>query len=64
MDVITGLIIAVMVAVVAVLLAGVVTMARGGQTSLKYGNKLMRWRVILQGVVLLLLLGVWLASRV
>ena len=64
MDVITGIIIAVMVAVVVVLLAGVVTMARGGQTSLKYGNKLMRWRVILQGVVLLLLLGVWLASRV
>ena len=47
-------------AVVIVLLTGVVGMARGGDFNAKYGNKLMRLRVILQGlaVVLFLLLVV------
>ena len=34
----------------AVLFAGVITMGRGGEFNKKYGNKLMRWRVMLQGV--------------
>jgi len=47
-------------AVVIVLLTGVVGMARGGDFNAKYGNKLMRLRVILQGlaVVLFILLVV------
>lgn len=37
-----------------VLFAGLVTMARGGEVNRKYGNKLMRYRVLAQGVALLL----------
>ena len=36
-----------------VLFAGLFVMARGGETNRKYGNKLMRWRVIAQAVALL-----------
>lgn len=38
-----------------VLLAGVVVMAKGGEANAKWGNKLMRARVISQGVTLGLL---------
>ncbi len=31
---------------------GLVGMIKGGDFNAKYGNKLMRWRVILQGVAL------------
>lgn len=41
-------------AVVIVLLIGVVGMARGGDFNAKYGNKLMRARVILQGLAIVL----------
>jgi hypothetical protein len=41
-------------AVVIVLIAGVVGMARGGEFNAKYGNKLMRARVILQGLAIVL----------
>lgn len=34
---------------------GFYAMARGGEFNKKYGNRLMRYRVILQGVALLLL---------
>ncbi|MBX5454564.1 MAG: twin transmembrane helix small protein [Acidobacteriia bacterium] len=44
----------VMIAVLGVLLAGVVGLARGEDP--RRSNRLMRWRVILQGVALLLLL--------
>jgi hypothetical protein len=44
----------VMIAVLGVLLAGVVGLARGDDP--RRSNRLMRWRVILQGVALLLLL--------
>ncbi len=51
-------------AVVIVLLTGVAGMARGGDFNAKYGNKLMRLRVILQGLaVVLFLLLVLTASR-
>ena len=40
----------------AVLFAGLITMGRGGEFNKKYGNRLMRWRVSLQGVALLLFL--------
>ncbi len=42
-------------ATLAVLMAGVFTMARGGEFNQKYGNRLMRWRVILQGAAIVLL---------
>ena len=41
-------------ALLAVLFMGLFSMARGGAFNQKYGNKLMRWRVGLQGLVLLL----------
>jgi len=41
-------------AVVIVLLTGIVGMARGGDFNAKYGNKLMRLRVILQGLAIVL----------
>jgi len=51
-------------AVVIVLLTGIVGMARGGDFNAKYGNKLMRLRVILQGLaVVLFLLLVLTANR-
>jgi len=49
----TVLIIA-MVAVVGVLFFGLFTMARGGAYNQRNANKLMRWRVALQGVAILL----------
>jgi hypothetical protein len=43
-----------MFATLAVLLVGVVAFAFSPGLNAKYGNKLMRWRVILQGVALAL----------
>lgn len=43
-------------AVLAVLIAGVVLMGRGGELNKKYGNKLMIARVSLQWLIVLLLL--------
>lgn len=57
---VTLLVVGLMMATVGVLVAGVIVMARGGETNRKYGNKMMVWRVGLQaltlGVVVLLLL--------
>tara|TARA_A100001037_G_scaffold203185_1_gene181684 strand:- start:180 stop:392 length:213 start_codon:yes stop_codon:yes gene_type:complete len=51
-------------AVVIVLVAGLIAMARGGEFNRKYGNKLMRARVALQGVaIVLFLLFVFAASQ-
>lgn len=44
-----------MLATLGVLLFGVLTMARGGEFNRRYGNKLMRARVLLQGIALLIL---------
>lgn len=38
-----------------VLFSGLVVMAMGGEVNRKYGNKLMRWRIVCQGVALALL---------
>ena len=51
-----------MVATLGVLLFGVLTMARGGEFNQRYGNKLMRARVILQGVALLLFIIIMVLS--
>jgi hypothetical protein len=47
----------------AVLFAGVFTMARGGELNRKWGNKLMRARVVTQGLAILLLLALFLLNR-
>ena len=52
-----------LLAVLAVLLTGVVGMARGGSFNSKYGNILMRWRVVLQGAAVVLILIAVLLSR-
>ena len=49
-------------ATLAVLLTGVYGMARGGEFNRKYGNKLMRWRVALQGCAILILVAALLLS--
>jgi hypothetical protein len=47
--------------VLIVLIVGVVGMAKGGEFNRKYGNKLMRMRVVLQFVaIMLILLGAYL----
>lgn len=48
------------IAVLASLATGVVGMARGGEFNAKYGNKLMRARVILQGIAIVFFaLALW-----
>ena len=48
------LMIVAMLAVLAVLGVGLFSMASGGAFNRKYGNKLMRARVVLQGVAIIL----------
>ncbi|HKK97128.1 MAG TPA: twin transmembrane helix small protein [Marivita sp.] len=51
-------------AVVAVLLFGIGSFAKGGEFNKKYANKAMRWRIIAQfGAVVLILLFVWLRGE-
>lgn len=50
--------VAMMLAVLVSLSIGLFSMARGGEFNQKYGNKLMRLRVILQGIALLLFAAV------
>jgi len=45
-----------------ILLAGVVTMARGGEFNKKWGNKLMRLRIAFQAVTVLLIFILALAA--
>lgn len=49
------LLIVALVATVGALFAGLVVMARGAAANKKYGNVLMRWRVLLQFTALVLL---------
>ncbi len=53
-DVILALLAVTLIAVVAVLMAGVFGMAKGGRFNAKYGNAIMRARVILQGLAVVL----------
>jgi hypothetical protein len=51
-------------AVVAVLLFGIGSFAKGGDFNKKYANKAMRWRIIAQFLaVILILLFVWLRGE-
>ena len=55
MNVASGFLLALALAItLGVLFAGLITMARGGEFNRKHGNRLMRWRVIAQGVALLI----------
>ncbi|MCI5050249.1 MAG: twin transmembrane helix small protein [Rickettsiales bacterium] len=45
----------VMLGVVLALVVGIALMMRGGEANKKYGNKLMTWRVGLQGLSLVVL---------
>lgn len=51
------------VAVAASLFIGVFVMAKGGETSKKYSNKLMQARVMLQGLALILFVLAALSAR-
>jgi len=56
----TILMIITMVLVVLSLAVGLVTMAKGGEFNQKFGNKMMRLRVTLQGLALLFfVLAIW-----
>ena len=52
-----------MVVVVGVLFLGIFSMAIGGEFNKRYGNKLMRLRVITQLLAVLLLGGIMLISK-
>lgn len=57
------LIIAIMLLVAVILIAGLVVMAVGGKTNQKYGNKLMMARVGSQALVVFLLGIMFMVSR-
>lgn len=64
MSTILSIALAVMLVLVAgVLLMGVGSMARGGEFNRRNANKLMRWRVILQGVAVVIILLLWLVNQ-
>ena len=46
-----------LIAVGVVLILGIGTLFKGGETSKKYSNKLMQWRVLLQFLAILDLVG-------
>ena len=52
-----------MVATAGVLIAGIAVMVKGGETNAKYGNKMMVWRVALQGGALAMLGVLYLVSQ-
>ena len=60
--VLQALIVLAMLAVLGVLFIGVFAMVRGGEFNRKYGNKLMRLRVILQFTAVALIVAVLLAN--
>jgi len=49
--------------VLGILFTGLFAMARGGEFNRKYGNRLMRWRVIAQAVALVILALAFLLTR-
>ena len=51
---VTILLIATMAATLGVLIVGVVSMAKGGEFNARYGNKLMRLRILMQGIAVAL----------
>ncbi len=62
-EVLTVLVVVALVATLAVLLAGVVAMAKGGAFNRKWGNKLMRARVAMQALAVMLMFALFLLNR-
>ena len=52
-----------MAAVLGVLLMGIYSMGRGGEFNRKYGNLLMRWRIILQLVAVAVMLLIFYVNQ-
>ncbi|HJM92085.1 MAG: twin transmembrane helix small protein [Alphaproteobacteria bacterium] len=52
-----------LVAVLGVLLVGVYGMGRGGAFNAKHGNKLMRWRIILQLVAVAIMVTLFFVNQ-
>ena len=52
-----------LLAVVVVLVLGMFTLAKGGAFARKHGNRLMRARIITQGLAVVLLVLAYLATR-
>jgi len=46
-----------LIAVAVVLILGIGTLFKGGETSKKYSNKLMQWRILLQFIAIIVLVG-------
>ncbi len=61
--VLNTLVVVALVATLAVLLAGVVTMAKGGAFNRKWGNRLMRARVAMQALAVMLMFTLFLVNR-
>ncbi len=57
------LLVVALVGTLAVLIAGLVAMMRGGEFNRKYGNKLMRARVAMQALAIALMLILFLVGR-
>ena len=55
-DILKSFLVVALIAVVLSLLVGVISMAKGGDFNAKYGNILMRARVISQGAAIILLI--------
>jgi hypothetical protein len=50
-------------AVVAILFAGLYTLWKGGETSVSWSNRLMRWRVLAQFIAIIIAMTVLYFSR-
>ncbi|WP_010298980.1 twin transmembrane helix small protein [Candidatus Odyssella thessalonicensis] len=62
-NILTTLLIITLIAIVGVLGFGLYTLLRGGEFSQKHSNTAMRWRVLLQGVALLIFALILWAGR-
>ena len=53
-----------LLAVAGILSWGVLTMARGGEYNLKHSNRIMRYRIILQAIAVIIILGLMWWQRI
>lgn len=51
-----------LLALVVVLFWGIITMARGGEYNARWSNKIMRYRVVMQGIALLIFIVILLMA--
>ncbi len=58
-----ALVVIALIGTLAVLLVGVVTMAKGGAFNRKWGNKLMRARIAMQALAVMLMFALFLLNR-